>query len=74
MLNGTQAAKYLGISQPTLWRIVDRREIEHVRIGRRIVFTEKALDEYILKNTVKPIEPQGEDEDVEDMPESPVNL
>jgi len=46
-LNVRQAAKYIGVSERTLWRLRDNGEIPHSQINRRIVFRIKALDQFL---------------------------
>lgn len=46
-----EAAKRLGISVVTLDRELARRRIPHLRIGRRVLFTDELLRRYIEENT-----------------------
>lgn len=46
-----EAAKRLGISVVTLDRELARRRIPHLRIGRRVLFTDELLRKYIEENT-----------------------
>jgi len=46
-----EAAKRLGISVVTLDREVSRKRMPHLRIGRRVLFTEQLLDQYIERQT-----------------------
>lgn len=50
-----QAAEVLRISVRTLQQVVADGEIEYARIRRRILFTEKMLEEYLQRNTAKPV-------------------
>ena len=52
LLTVEEAADWLAISKPTLWRIIRRREIPVVRIGQRAVRIRFAdLEEYVDRNT-----------------------
>ncbi len=46
MLNTTQAAEWLGVSLRTLWRLMERRELPWVHIGRARYIPRRALIEY----------------------------
>jgi excisionase family DNA binding protein len=55
LIGYTEAAKLLGIALPTLYSKVSRRQVPHVRFGRRCVrFDEAALREYIAQHAVPP--------------------
>lgn len=42
-----EAAKILGISRPTAFQGVERGEIPHIRVGRRILIPKAALDKLL---------------------------
>ena len=46
-----EAARRLGISVPTIDREFELRRIARFRIGRRVLFTDEHLEEYIRRNT-----------------------
>jgi excisionase family DNA binding protein len=46
-----EAAEKLGISLITLDRELARKRIPHLRIGRRVLFTEGHLEQYIERNS-----------------------
>jgi len=46
MLNTTEAATWLGVSMRTLWRLMDRRELPWVHIGRGRYIPRRALVQY----------------------------
>jgi excisionase family DNA binding protein len=46
-----EAARRLGISVVTLDRELARNRVPHLRIGRRVLFTERLLQRYIDQNT-----------------------
>lgn len=48
-----EAAIYLGISERYLRELVARREIDHVRFGKRILFRPADLDRFISDNAVE---------------------
>lgn len=46
-----EAARRLAISVVTLDRELARKRVPHFRIGRRVLFTQDLLDQYIEMNT-----------------------
>jgi excisionase family DNA binding protein len=42
-----EACKALQISRTTLWKLVKSRRLKPVRIGRRVLFTTRALEEFL---------------------------
>ncbi len=46
-----EAARRLDISVVTLDRELARKRVPHFRIGRRVLFTQNLLDQYIVMNT-----------------------
>lgn len=50
-----EAAQKLGISVITLDRELAKRRIPHFRVGRRVLFTEELLRQYIEQNTMRPV-------------------
>lgn len=48
-----EAARRLGLSVATIDRELARKNITHVRSGRRVLFTQAHLDEYIKRNERK---------------------
>jgi excisionase family DNA binding protein len=53
------AANILGVSTRTLDNLISNRKIEHVRIGRRMLFTPDQINRFIEENTVKAFHPQS---------------
>jgi excisionase family DNA binding protein len=47
VLNTRQAAAYLGISLPTLFRLVRAGELAHLRIGRTLRFRLEDLESFL---------------------------
>jgi excisionase family DNA binding protein len=41
------AAKLIGISGRTLWTMVDRGEVPHVKLGGRLLFRVESLDKWL---------------------------
>jgi excisionase family DNA binding protein len=42
-----EACKALQISRTTLWKLVKARRLKPVRIGRRVLFTTRTLEEFL---------------------------
>jgi excisionase family DNA binding protein len=55
LLDYQEAADYLGIKKSTLSILVCRRDIECVKVGRRVYFTHAILDSYVERNTMRSI-------------------
>jgi excisionase family DNA binding protein len=51
LLSVAAAAKHLGLSRGTLYTLINRGEIEHVRIGRRIMIAREGLRKFIEANS-----------------------
>lgn len=49
----SESAEYLGVSVVTVDRAIANRKISFFRIGRRVVFDKKHLDEYLERNEYK---------------------
>jgi excisionase family DNA binding protein len=47
------AAAYLGISKHTVRALARRRELEHYRVGRRLVFKDAQLRAYLDRHRVE---------------------
>ncbi len=47
------AAEKLRISLVTLDRMLNKKRIAYFRVGRRVLFTQTHIDEYIERNTTK---------------------
>ena len=51
MLPLKDAARHLGVSYGSLYELVNRGEIDHVRLGRRMYIARDALQRFIEANT-----------------------
>jgi len=52
LLNINEAAERLGITRGTLYHWISDEKINYVKIGKRVLFKESGIDEFIEKNTV----------------------
>ena len=52
LLSQQEAASYLGISYWTIRDLVFRREIPHMKIGRRILVDQIDLDAYVDRSKI----------------------
>lgn len=52
LLNVPDTARYLQVSVSTLYRWVHRKEIQHIKLGSRVLFSQDYLNEFINNNTV----------------------
>ncbi len=60
--NLNEAAVYLGLPPSTIYQLTAKREIPHKKLGKRLVFLQKELDDWILskqKKTRQDIENEG---------------
>lgn len=48
-----ETAAYLNMTAHGLYKMVERRQVPFVRIGRLIFFDPKSLDTWIQENTIK---------------------
>ena len=53
LLTFEETLAFLKITRPTLYKILNNNAIEVVRIGGRVLFTEKAVNDYIERCTIK---------------------
>lgn len=50
-----EVAEMLNISLSMVYKLVRNKEIDHIRIGRSVRFTEQAINEYLFDNSVEAI-------------------
>lgn len=50
LVDRSDAAKLLGISERTLWDLTKKREITHVKIGQRVKYAPEDLQKFIDRN------------------------
>lgn len=55
LLSVAEASKVLGVSEMTIRRLLDNREIEYLRISNTIRIPREALESYMDAATVKPL-------------------
>jgi excisionase family DNA binding protein len=56
-----EAAEYIGAGYDKLMQMVRLKQIPHYRIGRRVLFTKEALDEWIQFQERQSVSCQGEE-------------
>jgi excisionase family DNA binding protein len=56
LLNAKEAARYLGLSVDTVYKMARLRELPSVKVGRALRFDVEALDLYIEQHAIKTIE------------------
>ncbi len=49
LIGARQAGATLGVSVRTIWRLVDDNKLRPVRIGRRVLFSQKSLHAFIRR-------------------------
>ncbi len=52
-LDVKQCSNYLNISTHFLYKLVEKKELEHIRLGGKILFDEKRLEAWIDEHTVE---------------------
>ncbi len=55
LLNMNEAAKSLGICYRTMQELVYKRKIGFIRVGKNYKFRMSDIEEFILKNYIKPV-------------------
>ncbi len=50
-VNRREAAQMLGISERLLWTLTNAGEVPHIRLGARVLYPVKALNEWIEERT-----------------------
>ena len=51
LISAYEAAKRLGISPRSLWTHTHVGTIAHVKLGRRVMYSPRSLQDWVLKNT-----------------------
>ena len=51
-----EASQYLGVKPPTLYSMVERKEIPHYRVGRLIKFTKSDLNAFMQDHRVERVD------------------
>lgn len=59
MLEPKEAAKYLQMSYDTVMNLARQGKIPHSRPGRRVLFSKKALDEWIVEKEKASLRPSA---------------
>lgn len=69
----TQTAQILGVSERTVYRLMEKRELHPFKMGKSWKFDQADIDAYIqgLREAAKKNEQEPKEEAVEDMPERP---
>jgi excisionase family DNA binding protein len=49
----SEAAQILSVSQSYLRDLVSRKEIQHIKLGRAVRFTQNQLDEFVSEKVIK---------------------
>jgi excisionase family DNA binding protein len=49
----SEAAQILSVSQSYLYDLVSRNEIQHIKLGRAVRFTQHQLDDFVSEKIVK---------------------
>lgn len=60
LISPKELAKYLKISQATIYRLIERRKITFLKIGGSLRFSKSDIEEYLRDSRVEPIKKQYE--------------
>lgn len=52
LLRVAEAAEALGVSRSEIYKLVNNRQLSHLRVGSRVLFTPEHLEQFIEDNTV----------------------
>ena len=55
LLSIPEVARFLGISQHTLYTMVSQQRVPFVKVGRRVLFDPDHLNQWIKQSTVMPM-------------------
>ena len=55
LLSLDETTEYLGLAQPTLYKMVSQRRIPFIKVGRLVKFDKTLLDAWLKQNTVMPM-------------------
>lgn len=55
LLNIKETSKALGYTEKTLYMKVHKRQIEHVKIGRKVFFKQETIEKMIQDGTISPV-------------------
>ena len=55
LLRPREVANLLGVSLPTVYRLIDRREIAFMRVGGRLRFSRADVESYIAERRIDPV-------------------
>jgi excisionase family DNA binding protein len=56
-LSVPQAAKAIGVSEKTMWKLIRTGKLRHARVGRRVLISVKVLEEFVLAESAASLEP-----------------
>jgi len=48
-LSEKEFAQAVNLSRTTLWRLREKGQLPHIRIGRRILFTQEHIDQFLAR-------------------------
>jgi excisionase family DNA binding protein len=54
LLSMRDAAAALAVCERTLWTLVKERRLPHLRVGRRLLFSRAALENWIAEQQISP--------------------
>ena len=53
LISAKEAGQYLSLSTDTIYRMASQKKLPYLKIGERVLFDVKALDQWISKHMVK---------------------
>jgi excisionase family DNA binding protein len=48
-----EVAEFIGVSKDLIYELVRTKQVPHVRIGKRIIFNQESLENWLIKQEVK---------------------
>lgn len=51
-----ETARRIGVDQKTVRRLIDRRELGHIRIGKRVLISEQQLQAFLASRVVPAVD------------------
>jgi excisionase family DNA binding protein len=48
-----EVAEFIGVSKDLIYELVRAKQIPHLRIGKRIIFNQESLENWLIKKEIK---------------------
>jgi len=55
LLTIDECSQILRLARSTIYKMISRRELKHIKCGSRVMFRVEDLEEYCLQRTIEPL-------------------